>query len=75
MRIESEETKIENTVKELKLEELEMVNGGDFLDIVGGFFGGGMTGALIGLVAGPVGVVVGGVIGGVSGAVAGAIGD
>ena len=25
---------MENTVKELKLEELEMVNGGDFLDTV-----------------------------------------
>ena len=66
---------MKNTVTELNLNEMEMVNGGGFFDIVRGIFGGGMTGALIGLVAGPVGVVVGAAIGSVSGGIAGACSD
>ena len=35
---------MENRVKELNMNELEIVNGSGFSDIVGGLFGGGLTG-------------------------------
>ena len=67
---------------ELNLDEMEMVNGGDFEEIVVNRFGGfamgaaagGLAGMGVGSVIGPVGTTVGGLVGFAAGGVAGAIG-
>ena len=56
-------------MKELDLNELEMISGGDVWDHVAGTFGGMGVGAVTGL---GVGAVIGGAVGGVPGACTGA---
>lgn len=54
-------------------DELKMMNGGGWFEIINGFTIGAASGASLGFISGPIGAGIGGVLGGIVGAVGGAL--